>query len=148
MENKNRKKRYKKAKARAKNFYGKVGRLWSPALRDYVGFNSMGFRHLIWKGRERRPQSQQIARFSLLPLAVETIVDPNIKISFGKKREYTFSKWQREKRKIISEAKFWALHKKKGNKFIRVIVRQVGEGKKHFFSVFYEGKTKKQKTAF
>jgi len=146
MENPITKEDYEEARKKAKRLYKKVGRVWSPALNDYIAFNSTGFRHLVWKGSERRPHSQQLSRFSLLPKVSDILADPDIKTVFRTKKEYSVIKWRGKKKVVVSEAKFWAFAKEIDEKSIRAVIRQVGKGQKHFLSVFEEKKNKQKTT--
>jgi hypothetical protein len=137
---------YRASKKKAKKLYKELNSVWSPALKDEVVFNSAGFRHLIWKGSEQRPHSQQMERFSLISKVSEILQSPDANVVFRKKDEYAVVKWKGEKKTVISEANFWAISKEINGISIRAVVRQVGKGKKHFLSVFSE-KLKKQKTA-
>lgn len=63
---------YEQLKLKAKKIYSKIGRISSPALNDeYVAFTNKGFTHLIRKGRNPRPRSEQIRRFLLIPYVEE-----------------------------------------------------------------------------
>ena len=53
---------YEEAKRRAKLFYQGIGRVWCPALKDYIAFDERGFRHLIQKGRRFRMKSEHKRR--------------------------------------------------------------------------------------
>ncbi len=118
--------------------YGKIGRIWCPSLKDDVAFDNNGFRHLIWKGRKHRPESDRKRRFALLKYAPEIVAHPNSNINY--KEQKAFSIIERHGKKIAkaSRAKFWALSKKCDGKMITVVIRQIKSGKKHFFSIYDE----------
>lgn len=70
---------YKQLKLKAKKDYSKIGRISSPALNnEYVAFTNKGFTHLIRKGRNPRPRSEQAKRFLLIPYAEQIIKNPNL----------------------------------------------------------------------
>jgi hypothetical protein len=121
---------YEKAKKEARKEYDTIGRVWSPGLRDYVSFNSVGFWHLMRKGRKRRPHIHQMLRFALISDAKEIITSPSFQISRRKKMEHG--------RPVF----FWAFHAIVGEKNVRVIVRKIGNSHKHFLSAFEENQTK------
>jgi hypothetical protein len=133
-----------KVKKEARKIYNKIGRVWCPALNDYVSFNSVGFRHLIWKGKEYRSPRQQHKRLALLSYAPAIILNAKTPDTRRVKMEYTKIKWRHEKKTILSNVTFWAFKAEADGKPVRIIVRQIGNGHKHFFSVFQE---RKQKTA-
>jgi len=119
---------YEKAKEKAWENYDKIGRVWSPILNDHVLFNKVGFWHLIRKGNKHRPRIHQIKRFALIPCAGEIISRASTQIS---KREGT---------KNGRYVHFWAFRATVDGKSIRVVVQQIGNGHKHFLSVFEEEK--------
>lgn len=117
---------YEEAKRKAKETYSKIGRIYSPRLHDMVSFNNIGFKHLIRKGSAMRPLWEQINRFALLGNATRMLKDPHTNISVRQS----------------GNTQFWAFHERKDNVATTLIIRQVGKGRKHFFSIF-----KKQKSA-
>jgi hypothetical protein len=111
---------YEEAKRKAKELYFKIGGVWCLALNDCINFNKSGFRHLVWKGAFPRPKSEQKRRFALL-IHIKTILrGPGAEISSEKKEG----------------VQFWVFTERRNNKIIKVVVRQIGGGEKHFFSVF------------
>lgn len=127
---------YEEAKRRAKEFYKKIGCVFCPALNDFITFNSAGFRHLVWQGKTLRREKEQMRRFALLSDV------KNILNDFNGNKEYRTTKQilrtDRHGKKIRTEIRiqFWGLIREIDGKRIKVIVRQVGNGRKHFFSIF------------
>ena len=113
---------YEEAKEKAELLYAKLDRVWCPVLNEYVIFNRSGFQHLIWKGGLPRPKSEQKRRFALLEHAEKILSNPNA----------TFSHEQK------GNTQFWAFTEKQSDVAVRVVIRQVGIGKKHFLSTFEE----------
>jgi hypothetical protein len=111
---------YKIAKRKAKEFYGKIDRAWCPALDDYIVFNKTGFQHLMRKGNVPRVNSEQKRRFALLPYACLLLNDSNVRIIFRKEKDATF----------------WSFTEEINDRAIVLIVRQINDGNKHFFSIF------------
>jgi len=63
---------YEIARTEAQNFYRNIEKIFSPTLDDWVYFTSEGFDHLLYTGpRIERKRSDQLIRFTLLPLAVK-----------------------------------------------------------------------------
>jgi hypothetical protein len=129
-------KNYDEAKRNAKKLYNSIGRVWCPALGEHVIFNSAGFRHLTRQGGTARRKKEQMRRFALLPRV------PNIISSFNGNKEYReveqIATIDRHGEKITTKVlvRFWGLAQKIDGEQIKVIVRQAGNGQKHFFSVF------------
>lgn len=130
MENQSSDDGHESAKKEAKELYEKIGEPWCPALNNPVSFNDAGFRHLLGQGRKPRSKSDQMRRFILLRSAKSIITSYRAKITD-----------QREN--IEERAKFWAITEQRNDEVITVVVRQVGAGKKHFFSIYNQ----KSKTA-
>jgi len=118
---------YEAAKKKAKGLYSKIGRVWCPALNDYVVFNSEGFRHLIWKEGKHRFKSEQKRRFALISCAEEILKNENANLSY------------RETNNAV-RVRFWAFTEKRDDKAIKLIVRQQDGGRKHFLSIFETNK--------
>jgi len=120
MENPIRENCYEEEKQKAQKFYASIGKIWCPALNEYVLFDRSGFRHLIWKNTVPRPRNEQKRRFALLPQSVKILENQNAHIVHRKENNLNF----------------WAFTEKHTDKTIKVIVRQIDGREKHFFSVF------------
>ncbi len=119
-----------------KLLYANIGRIWCPALSDYVALNSIGFQHLIRKHGALRLKSEQTRRFGLIPLAIAIIKNPEAKI-FHEKRTADHRTYHHGKRKLVSKnADFWVFFGKQDDRPVKVVIRQLENGEKHFFSVY------------
>jgi hypothetical protein len=108
----------------AKEKYEQIGYLKCPAFsNEKVYFNKHGFNHLLRKGKTARSLEQQNRRIVLLDSVKEIIMNAS------KYSEYKLSN-DRE-----PPAQFWSFIKSNSSEFVKVIVRQIGNGNKHFFSV-------------
>jgi hypothetical protein len=142
---------YEKAKQQAKQIYLKIGRIKSPALGDeYVFFTSAGFDHLLRKGRIPRTRNEQKRRFTLLPYVEQIIKNPTGKIIYRKTKIKERANRHGEKILIESTAHFWTFVDKIGDCVIKVVIRQLENKNKHFFSVMGDNVKiiKKKKTRF
>ncbi len=108
--------------------YWKMGLICCPALNnENVIFNRHGLRHIFWKRNARRTINDQIRRFKLLPYAKDIILSST-----------EFTKYHQEPFQSILGGKvvqFWTFTKKLNAKTIHIIIRQLGHGQKHFFSI-------------
>lgn len=127
---------YKKIKENAENFYKKIGCLNCPAFNsERIYFNSEGFNHLIYKKKSERNKTDQITKFKLLPIAKEIIL---ISTTFQEYDEGLVEIIRKRFKKKVRETvivKYWGLVAIIRNKKVKVIIRQTGNGQKHFFSV-------------
>jgi hypothetical protein len=136
MENPIIQEKYEEAKEKAEEYYKKLSRIWCPALKDHVTFNTSGLRHLIWRGKWPRAKKEQIRRFLLLPHAAKIIQQSQKSVEYRKKEQISKTKWNGDKIETISQAHFWGLVKKIEDQHVTVVLRQIGNGNKHFFSIF------------
>ena len=102
-----------------------IVRVSCPKLNASIAFNRIGFRHLIRKGGVRRPRGEQKRRFALLRYAPGIISNPRANVVLRTK----------------GRAHFWMFQEERGGRMVKVIVRQLRGGKKHFYSIF-SGKKK------
>jgi hypothetical protein len=114
---------YRAYRRRAKIFYKTLMSVPSPHLDGaYVVFNNIGFKHLIRKAKVRS-KKEQMKRFNLLRTVPDILKDSDAIVSY--RSEF------RDGRMVH----YWAFSKEKEGREIRVVVRQVGNGIKHFYSV-------------
>ena len=108
-----------------KKLFQKNQKIDCPAFTgDTVILNAKGINHLIYKGnRSRREKSRIETNIRLLPRAIEIL------------KKSTF--WQEESHYIREKTlyKFWAFEAVVNKRRVKVIIRQVNKGKKHFWSV-------------
>jgi len=115
---------YEASLHRAEKFYKSLMSVRSSHMDDgWVVFNNVGFKHLIRKAKLRN-QNEQTKRFALLHEVPKVLQDPHAAVV----------SYRIDKSKNLP-VQYWAIQRKKGGVKIKVIVRQVGNGKKHFYSV-------------
>lgn len=124
-----------------KEFYKNLGSLWCPALDDHVTFANDGLRHLVRKNGKRRTKHEQARRFSLLPHAKEIIQDNTVKVIHEESMTARLVKRHGAAILTQSHANFWTLTKDYGSTAITIVIRQIENKEKHFFSI-YDAKSK------
>jgi hypothetical protein len=127
---------YEKAKREAKEFYHSIGRVWCPTLEDNVTFNSPGFRHLVRKGSKPRSRRDQMRRFALLYFAPDIISDTSAEAACREREKTSDGSLGDRKARTLSSARFWTAATKSRGQILMVVVRQIGAGQKHFFSIY------------
>jgi hypothetical protein len=132
---------YETAKRTAKEFYRTIGCVWCPALGDYIAFTDIGFRHLIWRKQWPRPRKEQIQRFVLLPCAPNIVENALVCGEYRASKQKRTVKWHGGEIGSTPPVQFWALAGGSHATPIKVIIRQIGNGKKQFLSIFKETKT-------
>lgn len=108
----------------------------SPALKELVHFTSEGFEHIIYKrARSERDKSSQIMRFKLLPRAIALIA---LSTTYQEYEETIKSFQVKRKKKRTQESKtvrYWGIIAIVENRKIKVIIRKIGNGQLHFWSI-------------
>jgi len=139
--------KFETVKTQADNYYKKIGKVKCPALGDYVGFTSEGFNHLMFKGKSERTKNNQMTKFKLLSAGTKTIKLTTTVQEYDESMiEVKRTKKVRGKRRPIREnvlAKYWCFIAIINGLKIKTVVRQVGTGKKHFWSVIPDWDTNK-----
>lgn len=111
--------------------------IYCPALREYIFFNAMGFRHLRFKvdGTPRNPK-EQMYKLGLLPLVRPTVHSATT-VEHYERRLAPFGSKNKDGQKILKEIEYWAVVSTVGKQKIKikVILRKIGTGKIHFWSV-------------
>jgi hypothetical protein len=136
MQNQNFNQQYENAREKAKKRYQRFQPVYCPALNDEVVFNDEGFRHLIWQGRKYRPKNVQLQRFALLKHVPIIIGNYGGHLEYRVRKEEVTMKMHGVIETKTSSAQFWGLASRVRGKKIKIIIRQIGNGKKHFLSVF------------
>lgn len=114
------KNQYRKLKNKTLFLYKKTDFVICKAFNgEKIHFDPSGFRHLIYKGKDSRSISDQMRRLKLFSSAILVL-----------KEAENFEKYSN-----FGNTKFWSVTKMIEQVFVVVIVRQIGSGKKHFFSV-------------
>lgn len=108
--------------------YKKIGYIECPAFNyERIYFLKRGFRHLIWKGTNLRDISDQIERLNLLQYVPNIL--KSIKSSKDLNENHIFNPIGNTK------VNFWSISYKNNQLQITVVIRQINDGPKHFFSV-------------
>ena len=127
---------YNKIKEDAANWYHRIGRVAAPVFgSELVHFTSEGFNHLVYKNaRTERSKAAQITKFRLLGNSLKLIKTATTFQEYEESiKEFSVQKFR--KRVLVPKiVKYWGLIAIMDTWKIKVIVRQVGNGNKHFWS--------------
>lgn len=116
--------------------YMNIGSIRCPALgNEEVVFDDHGLRHLSRKYGEKRPILDQIRRLRLVPLAVRILTENAADVT----RTETFKRSSG----VLTTAQFWKFTVQENGQIISVVIRQIEDGPKHFFSVMNRKKSTK-----
>lgn len=127
---------YDNLRESAQKFYSEIGNVFSPALKEKIYFLSEGFNHIIFKSHRReRERPSQILRFKLLPLAVTLLKESTTYQEFEETlKEFDAKSYKKRIRKSKS-VKYWGIIAIIDGRKIKVIVRKIGDGAMHFWSI-------------
>lgn len=122
-------------KIKRKKTYKDIGRIRCPILNKDITFNSIGFRHLLYKqDGTARNVNEVIYKLTLLPLAIPTIKNA---IHISDIRD-TKIRYGRGGKKKVKRGRTYSLVAKVGRKnpvSIRVIVLSIENGNFVFYSI-------------
>lgn len=139
-------KQFEDIKSRAEADYGLIGEVWCPYFQEKVAFNAKGLEHLKFKKKNHaRSRDDQYTRFRILGLAPKvTELSKTLQgISYTKNFESVRSHGRTDiVLKTVSYYEFIAILK---DKRVRVVVKQVEDGPKYFWSIIPFWKTDKEK---
>jgi hypothetical protein len=125
---------FEEKKEKARELYGGVKSLYCPYFKEKVVFNSDGFHHLQFSARRERDKKAQLLKFRLLPLALSVLRDS------GTVQEYRtllapVTKSSAKGETPLKLTEYFGFVAIVGETKVRVIVRKVGNGQRHFWSV-------------
>src|SRR3989344_3947733 len=132
----------------SRELYDETPEIVCPYFKSSVSLTSDGFNHLLHKpNRQPRNIKEQRLKLRLLKRALHVLCNA------GTVQEYrtTLEKWGSPRKDGFSKTKqveYWGFHDIVGKDpmiLVRVIVRKIGDGKLHFWSVMPIGKIGKQK---
>lgn len=127
---------YDKIREDAEKYYATLTNINCPALDSTVSFSSYGFNHIIYrKGRTERDRTSQIMRFKLLINAYELIgLTTTFQEYENTFKDFTVKKYK-EKISVTRQVQYWGLIAIINNRKIKVILRKIGNGNLHFWSI-------------
>lgn len=124
---------YAQIRAQAETFYRSVGKVFCPALNAEVYFSAQGFHHLRYDGNNyEREKDVQKTKMLCLKEAVEII---NKSTTIQEFRTKTHQIGKEGTTRIVSYYALHAITDIKKRRRLKIVIRQIGEGNVHFWSV-------------
>lgn len=141
--------RYEAENKKAHDFYESIKEIASPVLGS-VHFNSEGFMHILFGDTERnekRDWKDQIKRFELFRNVPHLLKNMAHYQEYDERMERVEMKMNKERMTVVKRVRYWGFVAiiKNDTRRIKIVLRQVGEGKIHFWSVIPAWKTKHYK---
>lgn len=139
--------RYKQQFATAEMLYKTIGSISCPYFGKKITFNSDGFHHLRYNpsGSEREKEAQ-LHKFGLLPNASVIIEKSGTVQEYRKQWGVTGRRKANDGSREMKEMQYWGFLAIIGQIRIRVIIRQVGTGDPHFWSIMSDTDLRRKST--
>ena len=129
-------KKFETARETAETFYKTLGEVKCPYFQEKVAFNTKGLEHIKFQAlRKARAQKDQYIRFRLLSLAPKIIQASNTLQGLSTRnvfeREKSHGRWQSTMRSVT----YYEFVAVINGYRVRVVVKQVENGPKYFWSI-------------
>lgn len=130
------KRQFARVKKEAEAFYKKTGNVYCPYFKESVAFNAKGLAHIKFKSwNKARTRLDQYMRLRLIELAPKVL-----KLSHtlqGVSRTKSFEKTKINKRwdRVMRDVSYYEFVAVINDCRIRIIVKQIGQGQKYFWSI-------------
>ena len=131
---------YRATKEAARQLYSAQPLIHSPFFNGDIVLGPEGFRHLQVSARGDRTKEEQIQRFALLPLALQILKTATTLQRYRKRPGTLYAQGETralKERKMVQWWCFTALFFSRALR-VKVVVRKVGDGKLHFWSLMAE----------
>lgn len=127
---------FEKVRTDAESFYGTMGNVRCPYFGEDIVFNAKGLRHLKFKAdQQARPHKDQYSRLKLIRYAPEVLKRSGTVQGIWSVRRFeeqkTNHRWERVMKDVLYYEFIAVLHSVR----IKVIVKEVVGGERHFWSV-------------
>lgn len=128
--------KFEDAKKQAEIFYKSIGEVHCPYLKERVVFNSKGLEHLKFKGtRQARSHEDQYIRFRLISLAPKVLKESHTAQGMSTRKAFEKEKTQGNWQNIARNITYYEFVAVIKDVRVRVIVKQVEDGPKYFWSI-------------
>ncbi len=141
---------YIKKKKEAEDIYNRQSKIYSPFFKENIVLNSDGFHHLRYSARKERKKEEQVLKFILLPKGLHILKKATTVQEY---RKILMPIGKRSKRdgsiqmKYVEWWGFIAIFMESKNKTkVRVVLRRIGQGNVHFWSVMPHSKIRNDRT--
>lgn len=123
-------------KRKAEELYQTFGEVPCPYFKEKIAFNAKGIRHLKFKtDQQARPQTDQYARLKLVHLAPEVLKSSHTLQGVWEIRRFEMQKMNSRWERVMKNVTLYEFIAVLEGVRVKVIVKQVQGGEKHFFSI-------------
>ena len=137
--------KFERLKEEVRKLYYSLGSVHCPYFGCKILFTSEGFQHLSHKGpsnKTTRTREDQYVRLKLFKLAPKLLRESRVVQDIQEKNIFLPVVHNHRKEKILKIIKYWEFWGIIDDKRIKVVVRKVGNGELHYFSVIPKLKDK------
>ncbi|MDP3758829.1 MAG: hypothetical protein Q8Q86_03850 [Candidatus Daviesbacteria bacterium] len=127
---------FETTKAEAEKFYATIGAVRCPYFGEKIAFNVKGIKHLRFKSDEvARSHEDQYSRLKLVYLAPEVLKLSRTVQGIWHTKHFEIQKTNSRWEKVLKDVSFYEFMAVLENVRVKVIVKQVSGGEKHFWSI-------------
>src|SRR3989344_4620274 len=127
---------FEAVREKAEAFYATMDTVHCPYFQSKVAFNAKGIRHLKFKSDEvARSREDQYSRLKLVHLAPEVLKLSRTIQGIWHTKHFEMQKTNNRWEKVLKEVAFYEFMAVLDNVRVKVIVKEVSGGEKHFWSV-------------
>jgi len=125
-----------KVKNEAEKFYKIINDIYCPYFKEKIAFNTKGLKHLKFKSnRQARPGKDQYSRLKLIHLAPEVLKQSHTLQGIWQIRRFEAQKMNSRWEQVMKDVIYYEFIAVIDTIVIKVIIKQVFGGEKHFWSV-------------
>jgi len=127
---------FQTVKSNAENFYKTISEIYCPYFKEKIAFNIKGLKHLKFKSdRQARPKKDQYSRLKLIQLAPEVLKQSHTLQGIWQVKRFEVQKTNSRWEHIMKDVMYYEFIAVTNNVRIKVIIKEILGGEKHFWSV-------------
>jgi hypothetical protein len=138
--------KFNEQKERAENLYKSIGEIFCPYFRETISFTAKGLEHLKFKSKHQsRLIEDQFVRFKLLHLAPEVIKLSKTIQGIAHTKSFEEIRSNNRTETLLKPVSYYEFIAILENKRVRIVVKQIENGPKYFWSIIPSWKMNKEK---
>ena len=127
---------FQRVKNETETFYKTIDDVYCPYFKEKITFNVKGLKHLKFKSdRQARPRKDQYSRLKLIHLAPEVLKQSHSLQGIQKIRRFEAQKINSRWEQVMKDVTYYEFIAVLKNVRVKVIIKEVLGGEKHFWSV-------------
>lgn len=127
---------YEKVRDEAEKLYQTFGQVYCPYLAEKIAFNAKGLRHLKFKSdQQARSHQDQYSRLKLLCIAPDVLKKSHTVQGIWKTKRFETQNINSQWKHAMKEVIFYEFIAVLNNVRVKVIVKEILGGEKHFWSI-------------